>query len=350
MKILLFCKHAYSFAILRPIEQAAEHRGYQVLWYVDANIRSKFPFAKEINGSANNFTSSLDAVEAYLPDAIFVPGNAVPYYLRGVKVQVFHGFAGEKKGHFRIRNYFDLYLTQGPYFTQTFQRLARDNRNMDVVETGWSKIDPLFSADASNQQLRNQYGILAEQKIILYAPTFSPKLTSAPALLNELEKLVTAPADGSKNKILIKFHPLMDAAVISAYREKFQSSTDIHLVDEDDLTPFLRIADLMISDTSSAVYEFLLLDKPVVTLNSSAEEPMWQDIADPAELVSVCQQSLALGKLTDNTIKKQYHPYTDGRSSERMLDAVEKYIEQNGVPEFRKLPWWRRLKIRKSLW
>ena len=28
---------------------------------------------------------------------IFVPGNEVPHFIRGVKTQVFHGLAGEKK-------------------------------------------------------------------------------------------------------------------------------------------------------------------------------------------------------------------------------------------------------------
>ena len=37
-------------------------------------------------------------LKKYNSDAIFVCGNAVPHYLKGVKTQVFHGFAGEKKG------------------------------------------------------------------------------------------------------------------------------------------------------------------------------------------------------------------------------------------------------------
>ena len=37
-------------------------------------------------------------------------------YLPGVKIQVFHGYAAEKKDHWIIRRYFDTYFTQGPYF------------------------------------------------------------------------------------------------------------------------------------------------------------------------------------------------------------------------------------------
>jgi CDP-ribitol ribitolphosphotransferase / teichoic acid ribitol-phosphate polymerase len=349
MKIVLFCKHAYAFSILRPIECAARSRGYDILWYIDAEILSKFPFAE-----SNAFTASLEEIMAYAPDVIFVPGNAVPYFLRGVKVQVFHGFAGEKKGHFRIRDYFDLYLTQGPFFTRVFQQLARTHSNMQVTETGWSKLDPLFDSNTANgaadkNTLIKKYKIVPGQKVILYAPTFSPKLTSAPFLLDELEQIGCA-ENGNTHKILIKFHPLMDKTLVDAYQKRFHASENIHLANEDDLTPFLLLADVMISDTSSAVYEFLLLDKPVITLNTSAEAPRWCDIKQVSALKAACEKSVAQGALTENPIKNEYHPYTDGRSSERMLDAVENYIAQFGVPAYRKIRWWRRLKIRKSLW
>ncbi len=48
----------------------------------------------------------------------------------------------------------------------------------------------------------------------------------------------------------------------------------------------------------------------------------------------------------DELIKK-YHPYTDGKSSQRMIKAVRKYISNSGVPRVRKLSFLRRLKIYK---
>ena len=48
----------------------------------------------------------------------------------------------------------------------------------------------------------------------------------------------------------------------------------------------------------------------------------------------------------DELIKK-YHPYTDGKSSQRMIKAVRKYISNSGVPRVRKLSFLRRLKVYK---
>jgi len=51
-------------------------------------------------------------------------------------------------------------------------------------------------------------------------------------------------------------------------------------------------------------------------------------------------------KIRDELIKK-YHPYTDGKSSQRMIKAVRKYISNSGVPRVRKLSFLRRLKVYK---
>ncbi|MDX1754351.1 MAG: CDP-glycerol--glycerophosphate glycerophosphotransferase, partial [Salinimicrobium sediminis] len=178
MKFILFCQNPYAFGILEPIMQELKEQKEEYLWFLTENLRGKFPFKEEPH------TYDIEELVAWQSDAIFCPGNEVPHYLRGVKVQIFHGLAGEKKGHFRIRHYFDLYLTQGPYFTRKFRRLKRRHRNFEVVETGWPKLDiyarDLQTYDAEKKALLNEH---KAEKLILYAPTFSPSLTSAPHLL-----------------------------------------------------------------------------------------------------------------------------------------------------------------------
>ena len=112
----------YAFGILAPLRNVLKQKGYDFLWYLSEKLYSEFPFTEEVH------TSDINILKEYNSDAILVPGNEVPYFLRGLKVQVFHGLAGEKKGHFRIRHYFDLYLTQGPYFTNRFIELSKKHK------------------------------------------------------------------------------------------------------------------------------------------------------------------------------------------------------------------------------
>lgn len=338
MKVILFCQNNYAFGILDPIKQVLIKKGYPYLWFITDKLVDGFPF------TSDNYTSKISDLKDFNSDAIFVPGNEVPYYLRGLKVQIFHGLAGEKKGHFRIRHYFDLYLTQGPYFTRAFNKFKAKHKDFDVIETGWPKLD-IYGKDnslyhAEKKKLLNEH---KANTILLYAPTFSPRLTSAPHLIEQIKEL----AKKSDYLILIKFHPLMDKKWIDVYKRLDKEHANISFRDEKNIIKFLLMSDLLISDTSSVIYEFLLLDKPVITFNNISKKIQWEDSKDYDSLVTLVERNLNEDPFAKErkTVYNEFHPYSDGNSALRMVEAVEGYIEKNGVLERRKLSFLRRRKI-----
>ena len=340
MNSILFCKNKYAFGILEPIRKELNALNHDFIWYIDKKILGDFPYKTEPH------SSSIKELKNYNSEAIFVCGNAVPHYLKGVKTQVFHGFAGEKKGHFRIRNYFDLYLTQGPYFTKNFIEKRKKYQDFEVTETGWSRIDNLF---IENSELNNKKVELlktySKEKILLYAPTFSPKLTSAPYLQKEL----TSISKDTIFLIIIKFHPLMNEALKYEYENIAKENKNILIFNDNDITDLLKISDLLISDTSSVIYEFSLLNKPVITFNNIAKNKYWQDSKTYTGLKYLLEDNLKNRKYSDKReeLIKSYHPYNDSKSSLRMIEAVKNYIADYGVPNKRKLSFFRKLKIYK---
>lgn len=341
MRCVLFCENPYAFGILAPIRNELEERGHSYLWYISNKLTQDFPFKKD------NYTSEISQLKSFQSDAIYVPGNEVPHFLRGLKVQVFHGLAGEKKGHFRIRHYFDLYLTPGPYFTEKFKLLSTKYKDFEVIETGWSKLD-IYGTNSENY-VDDKFKLLGKYKaakVILYAPTFSPSLTSAKSLISQINVL----AEDKTKLILIKFHDLMDQEIIKNYKKLASKVSNIIFISDKNIIKYLLISDLMISDTSSVVYEFLLLNKPVITLNTRSPQVAWHNILQDSELIECVNTNLNTDPLASKraSIIANYHPYKDGLSAKRMVEATDTYILKNGVPEKRKLSLFRKYKIYKK--
>jgi hypothetical protein len=338
MKFILFCQNAYAFGIMAPIRDELIKRSSDYIWYVSKKLIRKFPFPEEAH------TYSILDLQFYQSDVIFVPGNEVPYYLRGVKTQIFHGLAGEKKGHFRIRHYFDLYLTQGPYFTNRFNELKEKHGNFEVVQTGWPKLDSYglnkTVYDSEKEGLLKKYDT---NKIILYAPTFSPSLTSATALLEDIKHL----ANETSYLILVKFHDLMSLALINTYKSLAEKHKNIIFVEEKNIIKFLLLADLLISDTSSVIYEFLLLNKPAISFKTISQNIHWDNLIQKGQLTKSVLENLNEDQFEAErlALNALYHPYQDGKSALRMIEATEEYAIKNGIPEARILPLDRRIKI-----
>jgi CDP-glycerol glycerophosphotransferase (TagB/SpsB family) len=313
-RYLLYICQNYAFEILRPLQREIKKRGDAVAWFVEGeDVELSLFDHNEV------LLASIDEVKQFNPTAVFVPGNTVPNFIPGLKVQVFHGFEWKKKGHFRIRNCFDLYCTQGPLFTDKFNALKQAHPHFNVAETGWPKIDDLMSTPAY------QWDKQQDLKTVLYAPTFSPSLTSAPALFETIKMLSSA----SHYQWLLKFHPKMDKIWVDRYR-RIQSPY-LHIIDDAAIAPVLKAADVMVSDTSSVITEFALLDKPIVTFNNQSPEDHLINIQHPNEL----QQSLdvALSNNADLLAKIQrhiatMHPFNDSQSSARVIDATLSMLDQ----------------------
>ena len=331
---LFYISQNYSFEILRPIQNWLRNRGDFSAWFVEGS---------EINSDYFQETDailhSIEQIINFQPVAVFVPGNRVPNFIPGIKVQVFHGLEWKKKSHFKIRGFFDLYCTHGENTTSKFKQLAEKHQYFDVVETGWPKLDPLFKTPPIE--------LATTLPVILFAPTFSPNLTCALACLNEIKKIV------ERNDLywLVKFHPKMNENWIDLYRQI--ESKNFEIIETDSSLPLLQRADILLSDTSSIISEFMLLDKPVITYKNAKPGDYLVDINSPGQLEEAIQYALTNSNELLLRIKiesKKLHPYKDGCSSKRVLDAVDNWRKNDSISRKKKpLNLLRGFKLRKKL-
>jgi len=319
LKWLFFVTKPYSFSILEPIQNAITESDYGIVKWFSASSATNY-------SCPGDQLKSNEEVSDYNPDAVIVPGNIVPHFWPGLKVQIFHGLDEEVKGFYNITGFFDLYCTTGPVMTGKFSTLAKNKKHFLVRETGWPKLDPIYNNKWSfgdqKDRLISQYELSPGLPIILYAPTFPSKYTSAPDLLGSIRQL-----QKHDYNWIIKFHSLMDESIKEKYKKL--DSNNFRIVDELNIIPIMAGSDIMITDTSSVAYEFLHFDRPLITYQAIARREKGIDIQDPSELSSAIERSLNnLDEFSGNreTCLKDIHPYSDGNSSNRVLKGIAEIL------------------------
>lgn len=338
-RYLFYISQNYSYAILRPLQKVILARGDQAAWFLEGKeVTSDYLQANELQ------LQSISQVKEYRPDVVFVPGNIVPEFISGVKVGVFHGFNSGKlnrrgfEDHFNIRGCFDLYCTQGPNTTLPFIELAKQHQHFSVKQTGWPALDPLF--DLSNVKKN-------DKPTILMCSTFSRALTCAPHLFETIKQLSRA----GKWQWLIQFHPKMPTEIIEQYKRL--ESENLSFIETDNVIPLLQQADVMVCDTSSVLMMFLMLNKPVVTFNNIAPKDYMVNIDDKNKLEESIEYALSYPPALKAKVErfiKDTHPYVDGKSSLRVLDAADELLNgKNLAGKPKPLNLLRRFKMRKKL-
>ncbi len=339
-KYLFYISENYSFKILRPIQAVIKQRGDVVKWFIEgSNVNRGYFKDDEIE------LNSVSEINKFKPDAVLLPGNLAPNFISGLKVSLFHGFIGGKQRQkdsenyfFIIRNCFDLYCTHGPSSTAPFEKLAQKHQYFNVAETGFCQMDPYYYKDKPKKTKNNR-------PIILFSSTFSPRITQAPALLKVIEKL----SKNTKWQWQVTFHPKMDPSTVEAY--KAIQHDNLTFIETDNLIPTMEQADLMLADYSSMITDFILLNKPVVTFRNPDGLEHLVNVDNESELELAIENALARPKSLMNKIEQfahQTHPYTDGKSSERVLDAIDQCINSKRSKK-KPLNLLRNFKLRKKL-
>lgn len=332
-KYLLYGSERYALAILRPLQEAIRARGGEAAWFFDG------PGAADL--VEGETLLDVQGVRAWKPDAVLTPGNHLPHFFPGVKVEVFHGFDAGKPRHIYIRGFFDLYCTTGPRDTAQFQALADELGHFSVAETGWPKLDPFL------QRIAGPVPPVQSPPVILYHSTFSPSWSAAETLYEEVKRLSR---DG-RWKWIVTFHPKMPADTVAKY--KALQNEHLRFAEDDNILDLFPQVDMMCSDTSSALSEFLLTGKPVVTFRNRRPGPQLIDIDQVEQFEPAIERALSRPPGLMQAIAEfgqAIHPYRDGHSSERVLDAVDAFIAAGGRNRRAKpRNLWRKFKLRKRI-
>lgn len=205
---------------------------------------------------AEGENAAVEIVRNLQPDWTIV-GNDNPYQgkVSGQTALLYHGI-GVKQVYYspHVMNV-DLRFVEGPYREAALRKRFPDAR---LEPVGFPKLDPLFNNEVHVPSMHFD----AKRPTVLYAPTFFPSSIGRLPL--------DFPAHLDDCNIVIKPHQFsLTNRNYADQRRRFASwekYPNVFLAGPEypSLVPFMAAADLLVSEASSALFEFAALDKPVV--------------------------------------------------------------------------------------
>ncbi len=166
-------------------------------------------------------------------------------------------------------SHIDFFCSAGEYEKEIY---IRDfNLNPDnIINTGLPRNDELYSVtEIEKSQIREKLGIPAEKKVILYAPTWRDSNDKGK------EYAIKPPINIKKWKdkisdeyvLLFRTHPYTNKLLGVEFDDFVRDYTNYPCIND-----LLKMTDVLISDYSAVIFDFSILERPIISFAYDYEE------------------------------------------------------------------------------
>ncbi len=254
-----------------------------------------------------------------------------------VTVFVGHG-TGDKPYRKGEVNPFDYYFISGNKHLQKIRESVTPNISEDqLVKIGNLHFDDFINGRIDRGEVLDQIGIRDRARpIIVYAPTW--KDWGGGTLLDHSYQFIE---EFDKNYNLIIRPHYYDWRYLPPIKEfiSHHKYKNVYMIDSNNMgltgtTENLSIADLLISDTSSIMYEFLIMQKPIIVIDVEQElTPMppeldLRQVVDhwngKGQIEPLVKENTETNKYANELRKLLFNcfEYNDGKSTQRAVDFL----------------------------
>ncbi|MEI7744919.1 MAG: CDP-glycerol glycerophosphotransferase family protein [Chloroflexota bacterium] len=240
-------------------------------------------------GLRGRLLTALDAARAgyhlatarlFIVDNSFYPMNVITPRPGTTRVQVWHAAGAFKKfGYSALapsdaaaaaairgvpfhRNY-DLCLVSSTAAIPHYAEAFRMPPAVFTARIGIPRTDPLFDPAhraGAAEAIRHRYALPAGKQVLLFAPTFRGDAVADPHHDETLDLAAMRDALGDAWILLLRLHPLVrQGAVLGPELDGFVFDVS----DWPEMNELLLVADMLVTDYSSVLFEFALLGRPM---------------------------------------------------------------------------------------
>jgi teichoic acid ribitol-phosphate primase len=164
-----------------------------------------------------------------------------------------------------IHTSYDVCLVSAQRFAPFYAEAFRQPVERFTARLGIPRTDLFFDparVDATSAAVRARYGLGSgdERRVILYAPTFRGERISRARSPLDLDLDALARSLGPEHVLLVRAHPFVRARLnLGSLPKGFA----IDVSDHPDINELMLVSDVLVTDYSSVMYEFALLERPI---------------------------------------------------------------------------------------
>lgn len=249
--------------------------------------------------------------------------------------------SADKRRFQKVYDQFDEYLIGSKKMAQVFVKSYHvPQTRMNVI--GYPRTDQLFDKNWQiqiSQNIRAKYHDILGKEVILYTPTYREDEAGKP-VMNLPEDFVRFVDQLSPNqRLIIKLHPHVKAD--EKHLKQQLDADKVIWIDDFSTNDLLLVADRLITDYSSVIFDYTLLpnakqilfycydyDEYSQQVGIQADFKTWipgKMITTTDALIKAMQQPLTATDFTQ--FNQLWNTANDGHATERVLQAERKYLK-----------------------
>jgi CDP-glycerol glycerophosphotransferase (TagB/SpsB family) len=162
-----------------------------------------------------------------------------------------------------IHSNYDLCLVSAARFAPFYGEAFRIPVDRFSARLGIPRTDLFFDearVARTAAAVRQRYSIPAERRVVLYAPTFRGERITVARDPTDLDLAALAATLAEDHVVLLRSHPFVRARLAA---DAALAGFVIDVSDYPEMNDLMLVSDVLITDYSSAMYEFALLDRPI---------------------------------------------------------------------------------------
>src|SRR6476620_6279579 len=164
----------------------------------------------------------------------------------------------------RIHSNYDVCLVASQAAAPHYAEAFRQPLDRFVSRLGIPRTDVFFGEERlarSRAEVRRRYRLPAGKRVVLYAPTFRGDSVTDARATDDLDLDLLHATLGADHVVLVRLHPFIQSrTVIGPSLAGFA----IDVSDHPDINELMLVSDVLVTDYSSAIFEYALLSRPMV--------------------------------------------------------------------------------------